>query len=83
MPSKDTDNHEYCLPCLWRKTVQVQFGAHPINKMYCGYPMFTDRFSRKRKIGKLIGQDNEKRPDWCPLRDDQQAEQNATRGKKG
>lgn len=73
MPSKDIDGHEYCLPCSWRKTVEVQSGSHPINRMYCGYPIFTNRFSRKRKAGKLIGQDNENRPEWCPIRGDEHA----------
>lgn len=79
MPSKTNNVEEFCFPCRFHIQEMVRSGQHPLYRMYCGHPIEQGRFERRSRKGKLIGENNEHRPQWCPIRGDAQAEKDAER----
>ncbi len=84
MPSKFNVSQEYCFPCKYHVQAMMKSGQHPIYNMYCEHPdAEADRPDYpypRGKHGKFIGENDENRPQWCPIRGNKQAEQEAEGG---
>jgi len=78
MPSKHTFTAEHCYPCkYWRQTLWKS-GLHPVYQRFCQHPSQLDSSSRFRPDeGRFISDSSDERPDWCPLRGNPRAEQEA------
>ena len=81
MPSKTHHNYvsEDCYPCKWLSRKLFQSGRHPIYHCHCQHPKAEEQWASFHEKGRFIGE-TDKRPEWCPIRGDKQAESEANEG---
>lgn len=81
MPAKFTHTEEYCYPCKYHHQQLIMSGLHPIYHMHCKHPKVTENYELTftREKGRFIGENDENRPQWCPIRGNKEAEAEAER----
>lgn len=81
MPSKKSVNYDYesCHPCKFFAHMLFKSGRDPIYESFCEHPSNLKPSFYGREKGRLIDHHgSDRRPDWCPIRGDAQAEKEAT-----